>query len=190
MKQLPFLPPSIYQSQARWLRSETNRDWIVSRALELTYTAYDLLAFAADCGYDGEPFRWNEPRRFLLRSELDAAYFHLYGIGREDVDYILDTFPIVRRKDEARHGEFRTKRVILEIYDAMQQAITRGEPYQTRLDPPPANGWTPPEIEEDGETERQRDGETPMFPFAPSLRLSVSPSHFSNRKRPNASGTW
>jgi hypothetical protein len=171
MKQLPFLPPSIYQSQARWLRSETNRDWIVSRALELTYTAYDLLAFAADCGYDGEPFRWNEPRRFLLRSELDAAYFHLYGIGREDVDYILDTFPIVRRKDEARHGEFRTKRVILEIYDAMQQAITRGEPYQTRLDPPPANGWTPPEIEEDGETERQRDGERERGSASPEFRL-------------------
>jgi hypothetical protein len=36
--------------------------------------------------------------------------------------------------------------VILEIYDAMQQAITTGQAYQTRLDPPPANGWTPPEL--------------------------------------------
>ena len=37
------------------------------------------------------------------------------------------------------HGEYRTKRVILEIYDEMQQATDTGEPYQTRLDPPPAD---------------------------------------------------
>ena len=58
---------------------------------------------------------------------------------RHAVDYILDTFPIVKRKDEAKYGEYRTKRVILEIYDEMQQAITTGEPYRTRLDPPPAD---------------------------------------------------
>ena len=50
----------------------------------------------------------------------------------------MDTFPIVRRKDEAAHdGDYRTKRVILEIYDAMQEAIRTGQPYRTCLDPPP-----------------------------------------------------
>ena len=34
-----------------------------------------------------------------MRAELDAAFFHLYGIEREDVDYIMETFPIVKRKD-------------------------------------------------------------------------------------------
>ena len=75
----------------------------------------------------------------LLHCELDGTYFHLYGIERDDVDYIMETFPIVKRKDEAAHGEYRTKRVILEIYDAMQRAMDTGEPYQTRLDPPPAD---------------------------------------------------
>ena len=46
----------------------------------------------------------------------------------------METFPIVKRKDEAAHGEYRTKRVILEIYDEMQQAMDSGQPYQTRLD--------------------------------------------------------
>lgn len=54
------------------------------------------------------------------------------------MDYILDTFPIVRRKDEQKHGEYRTKRVILEIYDEIAQAIRTGQRYRTRLDPPPA----------------------------------------------------
>jgi len=64
-----------------------------------------------------EPFRWDEERRFLLRCELDAAHFHLYGIPCDDVDYIMDTFPIVKRKDEAAHSEYRTKRVILSSLD-------------------------------------------------------------------------
>ena len=31
----------------------------------------------------------------------------------------METFPIVKRKDEAKYGEYRTKRVILEMYDQM-----------------------------------------------------------------------
>jgi hypothetical protein len=50
-----------------------------------------------------------EEQRFLLRCELDAACFHLYGIGRDDVDYIMETFLIVKRKDEQRYDEYRTK---------------------------------------------------------------------------------
>ena len=55
----------------------------------------------------------------------NAAYFLLDGIERDDVDYIMDTFPIVRRKDEKEHGEYRTKRVILEIYDEMKRGGSR-----------------------------------------------------------------
>jgi hypothetical protein len=36
----------------------------------------------------------------------------------------MDTFPIVRRKDEAVHGDFRTKRLILESYDSLSPAVT------------------------------------------------------------------
>jgi len=111
--------------------------------LELVYTANDLQSFAQDIGYSGSPFRWDDERRFLLRCELDAALFHLYGIEPNDVDYIMETFPIVKRKDEQRFSEYRTKRVILELYDAMEQVASHGDPYRTPLNPPPANGWTP-----------------------------------------------
>jgi len=63
---------------------------------------------------------------------------------RDAVAYIMDTFPIVRRKDEGEyHGDYRTKRVILEIYDAMQESIRTGQPYQTRLNPPPGPPTNP-----------------------------------------------
>ena len=113
LKQLPVLPPDTYAAQCIWSTAHTLGDWIAPRALELTYTAWDLAAFARDCGYDGPPFRWDEKRRFLLRCELDAAYFHLYGIVRDDVDYIMDTFRVWREKEEKQQGEYRTKRVIL-----------------------------------------------------------------------------
>jgi len=158
MKQLPVLPPSALDDVAPWAVREKLSAWLAARVLELAYTAWDLAAFARDLTRDGTPFRWDDARRFLLRAELDAAYLHLY-LGTSDewqangtpellavfpnprgaASYILDTFPIVRRKDEAAHGEYRTKRVILEIYDEMQTASVTGKPYRTRLDPPPAD---------------------------------------------------
>ena len=51
----------------------------------------------------------------------------------------METFPIVKRKDEKNHGHYRTKDKILEIYDAMAEAMETGQTYQTLLDPPPAD---------------------------------------------------
>jgi len=51
---------------------------------------------------------------------------------------MLEQFPIVRRNDEARFGRYRTKERILELYDAMQEALASTRPYRSPLDPPPA----------------------------------------------------
>jgi len=70
---------------------------------------------------------------------LDPTYFYLYDIAREDVDYIMDTFRVWREKEEKQRGEFRTRRVILEIYDEMQRAMESGQAYRTRVTPGPAD---------------------------------------------------
>ncbi len=133
-KQLPVLPPATY--------TPALLAFIVPRVLELVYTAWDLQPFAADLGHDGPPFVWDDARRFVLRCELDALYFHLYGIARDDVDYIMDTFPIVRRKDEAAYGEYVTKAAILQVYDALatgQGLEAALAAYVSPLDPPPGD---------------------------------------------------
>jgi hypothetical protein len=156
-KQLPVIALDRYSAPCAWAtRSQTLRDWLLPRVLEETYTAWDLNLFAHDCGSDGPPFRWDDERRFLLRCEMDAAFFHLY-LGPESewhrqsealsrafatprlaVEHIMDTFAIVKRRDEAKFdGDYRTKRVILEIYDAIAASVRTGQPYQTRLAPPP-----------------------------------------------------
>ena len=99
----------------------------------------DLEPFAHNLGYDAPPCRWDPAGATFCAPRLDAACFHLYGIERGDVEYIMETFPIVKRKDETAHGEYRTKRLILTVYDAMTKATETGEPYQTILDPPPAD---------------------------------------------------
>jgi len=142
LKQLPVFPPATYAKPSPWAGQHpsaiTYQQFLLPRVLELTYTAWDLEPFALDCGYTGPPFRWDDERRFLLRAELDAAFFHLYGINCDDAAYILDTFPIVRRKDEEKYnGEHRTKTTILEIYDALSESTRTGRPYKTLLAPPP-----------------------------------------------------
>jgi hypothetical protein len=114
--------------------------WITSRSLELSYTSSDMVSFAKDHGDDGAPFRWNNERRELLRAELDAALFHVYGLGRADVDYVMDTFPTVRKREEALLGAYRTKDLILDVYDRMDEARVAGDEYRTVLDPPPGKG--------------------------------------------------
>jgi hypothetical protein len=139
VQQLPCLPPSTASNPTPWSRDTAIGTWLASRVLELVFTAYDLASFASELGGLGSPFRWDEDRRFLIRCELDAAFFHLYGISRDDTDYIMETFPIVKRHDDERFGEYRTKRLVLEIYDEMEQAKRTARPYQTRLDPPPGD---------------------------------------------------
>ena len=136
MRQLPALPPTSYAASALWAPSMRVRDWLLPRVLELTYTAWNLKAFAEDCADDGPPFIWDPDRRVQLRCEIDAAFFHLYGISQEDTAYILDTFPVLQRSDERAHGEYRTKRVVLETYDALAAAAANGIPYDSPLGPP------------------------------------------------------
>jgi hypothetical protein len=142
--QLPVLPPQVYESDAPWLSSVQLHQWITRRVVELTYVASEMAPVGEELGWTGPPFRWDDERRGLLRAELDAAYFHLYGLDRGDVEYVMDTFRLVRMRDEKQHGEYRTKRLILEVYDRMAVAIAGGEPFDTLLDPPPGQGPTHP----------------------------------------------
>jgi len=133
--QFPVLPPSAYDQPAPWDRGKLLANWIETRVLELTYTAWDMEPFARDRGDDGPPFIWDEKRRFVLRAELDAAYFHLYGVKLDDVDYIMDAFPTVNKRDAGR-----TKREILWIFKEMADAIDTGLPYRSALDRAPGQG--------------------------------------------------
>ncbi|MCQ0024982.1 hypothetical protein M4914_19925, partial [Streptomyces somaliensis DSM 40738] len=130
---------------------EPHLPFLLPRVLELVYTAYDMTPLARDLGDEGEPFRWDEERRAQLRAELDAYFFHLYGISAEDTDYILETFQSesggLKNNEIAKFGEYRTKRLVLAEYARMADAgltlerpLIDGETYTSPLTPPPGHG--------------------------------------------------
>jgi len=84
---------------------------VIERGLELCYTSWDLAPFARSLGCNAPPFRWDAARRFQLRGELDAAFFHLHGVTMDDAGHILESFPIVKRKDSRNTGSSRQRRL-------------------------------------------------------------------------------
>ena len=62
---------------------------------------------------------------FRDEARVDALYFHLYGLDREDAAYILSTFPIIQRHDESAFGHYRTKALILAYMNALGTGDTR-----------------------------------------------------------------
>ncbi|MBU6289620.1 MAG: N-6 DNA methylase [Chloroflexi bacterium] len=92
VKQFPVLPPERYDA--------ADRAFIVPRVVELTYTAWDVQAFARDMGMDGAPFRWDDDRRAVMRAELDAWYAMKYGLTRKQLRYVLDPHQLTAREIE------------------------------------------------------------------------------------------
>ncbi len=100
--------------------------------------AFSHLYLQATADGQWKPARVSEGAVLDETPEELAELKRHFPTPRDAVAYIMDTFPIVRRKDEEKfNGDYRTKRVILEIYAAMQESIRTGHPYQTRLDPSP-----------------------------------------------------
>ena len=130
VEQLPVVPPDRYEAVR--FGPKTAGEIVREAVLELTYTSHDMAPFTRDMGYVDEmgevkpPFIWNEGRRLILRSRLDAVFFHLYGVtDRDDIRYIYSTFPIVERKEKASYGGvYRSCELCL----AWMNALAAGDP--------------------------------------------------------------
>ncbi len=123
--QLPVLGPSIFSAN-RFVQGEPPlSEWIQHR-VQLLIGAEESEGGARST--TGPKRTGDSLSRRVLRAELDACWFQLYGLSREDIDYIMDTFPIVSRKDIAEFGEYRTKRMILEEYDRIRSLVNEAGP--------------------------------------------------------------
>lgn len=99
------------------------RERIKAQAAELT------AEWTPACGvYDRLPDRRDTGDRAQLRAEIDAMVAHLYGLSRDDFAYILDTFPVLKKKELKAFGEFKSKRKCLEEYDRLGARASRPPP--------------------------------------------------------------
>jgi len=77
-----------------------------------------------ECGvHDRLPDRRDTGDRAQVRAEIDAYVAHLYGLSRDDFAYILETFPVLKKKELQAFGEFRSKRKCLEEYDRLEKVL-------------------------------------------------------------------
>jgi len=130
VEQLPALRPDHYTDKCPWSKRETLEHWMSERVLKLSCTADDMKPLAEAAKFAGSRgdgvHLWKDTERARLRAELDAAFFHLYGINREDAEYILTTFTNTDQRDdmdlgknESRWIEGGTGDLILEAFDQM-----------------------------------------------------------------------
>lgn len=126
IEQFPMFPPDAYSKLCPWKRNTALASWISERVLKLTCTAVDMLPLAEACDftsgsfqqeYGGRLHKWDEAERAQLMAELDAAYFHLYGINRDDTEYILSTFKGIHNRTPHLPQSESTAGHILKLYD-------------------------------------------------------------------------
>jgi hypothetical protein len=135
-KQFPIPTPSAY--------SVDDLAFILPRVLELTYTSYAMRLWADDLGYSGVPFPWDDGRRAVAKAELDAFFARCYNLTRDELRYILDpadamgpdypseTFRGLKKNEEARFGEYRTGRLILDAWDRLTANNLGQKPFEIR----------------------------------------------------------
>lgn len=133
LQQLAVPDPAEFEKKAPWRQQKSLADWLQPYVLELAYTSHRLRPYAQELDDDdGPPFHWDSERRALLRADLDAGFLHIYGLDRDEAEHVLDSFPVVRKYEERDFGEYRTKRLVLEAYERMSEAIANG-----------GKGWKP-----------------------------------------------
>lgn len=132
VKQLPCPSPTVFGEVTSWRTGVSLADWVRSYVLELSYTSHRLKPYAEEMDDNGPPFRWDPERRALLRADLDAAFLHVYGLTRAEAEHVLESFFVLRKYELRDYGEFRTRRLVLEAYDRMAAANSRG-----------GTGWAP-----------------------------------------------
>ncbi len=119
IEQLPILHPPAYAKKYPWTGKQTLEQWISERVLKLSCTANDMVALAKAADFKPSVHPWDPKERAELLAELDAAYFLLYGIKREDVEYILSTFQDIDKPESELHRLPSIKDLVLTAFDGM-----------------------------------------------------------------------
>jgi hypothetical protein len=121
VEQLPVFVPDFYSEKCAWDKKQTLEKWISERVLKLTCTSNDMRPLAKAAEFKEGVHKWKEDERSELMAELDAAYFLLYGIKREDVEYILSTFSGTQAEEKSIFKSGWPFERILRHYDILKK---------------------------------------------------------------------
>ncbi len=129
-----------FQRESNYYRRMSEPEIPPSRIAKDEAAAFQEPSYLPDSFFDRPfsteffpPFPWNPERRAVLRAELDAYYARLYGLDRDELRYILDpkdvmgkdypseTFRVLKNNELKAYGEYRTQRLVLAAWDALEK---------------------------------------------------------------------
>ncbi|CAJ53372.1 Eco57I restriction-modification methylase domain-containing protein [Haloquadratum walsbyi] len=124
LKQLPMPTPESLQQTQIEIKERVNslREFLLRRGVELIWTSHSLdpLGESISSINVNGPFEWDSDRRRQLRAEVDAAVAKAYDISREDFEYILNSFEILKDLEQEEYGEYKRKKECLEAFDRLK----------------------------------------------------------------------
>lgn len=106
---------------------------IIYRVASLLNLNEKFKPLLAELNISDDCFSVDENIRSIYRAELDAYYARLYGLNRDELRYILDpidvmgedypdeTFRALKNSEIRKFGEYRTQRLVLEAWDALEK---------------------------------------------------------------------
>ncbi len=135
MDSLPFPRFHVDHDSARYL---------APRVLRLVCTGPEMISFWNDMAAIGcvikhasestVPGITDAVERRHIQAEIDAYVGrNLYGLTRDELAYVLDTFPTVEKRDIKAFGEYRTKQLILASFNRLSGGQETGEERSTDL---------------------------------------------------------
>ncbi|MGJ6980682.1 Eco57I restriction-modification methylase domain-containing protein [Aestuariimicrobium soli] len=118
LRQLPLPSEAVLTLAPNGLDGATWSEWLASCAWGLSNTSTEL-----DNAVGGSLGRVqpviDPERRWEISREIDAAAMVLYGFGRDEVEWVLDSFDLLRAQEVRACGQFRTKNRVMELFDAI-----------------------------------------------------------------------
>jgi hypothetical protein len=100
-------------------QTKTAEEWILQYSPTLFFTTNSLEPFFRNIGIS-KPAKWDPETRLNSQYFLDALIAHVYGLSREDYQYILTRFPILARQEKEAFGEYKAGRLCIEYYDQIK----------------------------------------------------------------------
>ena len=67
-----------------------------------------------------KPIKWDESHRFDQICFVNAIIAHVYGLNKKDFEYIMNQFPILKKQEEEKHGEFISLNKCLDYFSKLQ----------------------------------------------------------------------
>jgi len=123
LKQLPMHKPETLQSE--FVEIDGHETCIYDRLEELVvpliWTSHSLDGFGQSFDWTDSCFEWKEDRRIKNRAMIEALVAKSFNLKRDEFEFIMDQFDILKEREIEVHGKFRSKKQALEAFDRVTE---------------------------------------------------------------------